>query len=267
MLCANHSESIVMKPNIYENTAQFYDIGCRSELTKDDIPFYLSFFKRGQTVLDIGCGTGRIGLELAKAGVLVSGIDLSQSMLRIYRGKISPDLQPFINLYNCDMTDFNLSHTFDGIIFPFHSFQALLTASMRISCLSCVKSHLHDQSIAIIALSSPDPQTLRQWGNQNIVNLDIALPHEQCNLRRIINQVHHDRESQVLTQEIVIQKHIQGKITEEFTDRMELAYLTIDQARHLFSEQGFRIEAEYGYYDFRPINGNHPKELIFVLRK
>jgi SAM-dependent methyltransferase len=38
-------------------------------------------FKRSSRILDIGCGTGRHALELARRGYSVTGIDLSESML------------------------------------------------------------------------------------------------------------------------------------------------------------------------------------------
>jgi 2-polyprenyl-3-methyl-5-hydroxy-6-metoxy-1,4-benzoquinol methylase len=41
----------------------------------------------GQTVLDIGCGTGSLALRLADTGAEVHGLDLSPEMVRIARGK------------------------------------------------------------------------------------------------------------------------------------------------------------------------------------
>jgi ubiquinone/menaquinone biosynthesis C-methylase UbiE len=37
--------------------------------------------KRGATVLDVGCGTGRHAIELARRGFVVTGVDLSSGML------------------------------------------------------------------------------------------------------------------------------------------------------------------------------------------
>jgi ubiquinone/menaquinone biosynthesis C-methylase UbiE len=50
---------------------------------RGDISFYLDLahYAVGD-VLEIGVGTGRVALELAKAGIRVTGLDLSADMLR-----------------------------------------------------------------------------------------------------------------------------------------------------------------------------------------
>ena len=38
---------------------------------------------KGKKIIDVGCGTGLLSVKLAKAGALVTGIDLSKDMLTI----------------------------------------------------------------------------------------------------------------------------------------------------------------------------------------
>ena len=74
----------------YAADARFYDAihgGFR-----DDTGLWLSFAGRtDRPVLEVGCGTGRIALELARAGHQVTGIDPSPSMLEIARRKADDD--------------------------------------------------------------------------------------------------------------------------------------------------------------------------------
>jgi ubiquinone/menaquinone biosynthesis C-methylase UbiE len=42
---------------------------------------------KGKRILDVGCGTGRYAIDLAKGGAIVEGIDLSNEMLEIARKK------------------------------------------------------------------------------------------------------------------------------------------------------------------------------------
>ena len=72
-----------MKPldcfDIYED-AEFYDqeFGTRSTET----PFLLKQAKlAGGPVLEVACGTGRLTLPLARAGIEITGLDISQPML------------------------------------------------------------------------------------------------------------------------------------------------------------------------------------------
>jgi SAM-dependent methyltransferase len=54
----------------------------------------------GSSVLDAGCGTGRVGIELARRGVRVTGIDADAEMLAAARAK-APD----IDWYEADLSD------------------------------------------------------------------------------------------------------------------------------------------------------------------
>ncbi len=59
------------------------------------------------SVLDVGCGTGVVGIELRRRGVaVVDGIDLSPEMLEIASTKQAPDDQPvYRNLIAADLTE------------------------------------------------------------------------------------------------------------------------------------------------------------------
>jgi SAM-dependent methyltransferase len=69
--------------------APFYDWENARTLGRRDVPFWrqLALNARG-IVLELGCGTGRITLPLARAGVRIVGIDRSEPMLARARGRI-----------------------------------------------------------------------------------------------------------------------------------------------------------------------------------
>src|SRR5512146_3367879 len=43
--------------------------------------------ERGERLLDVACGTGRIGIRLAQEGTAVTGLDLSEKMLEVAKHK------------------------------------------------------------------------------------------------------------------------------------------------------------------------------------
>ncbi len=76
--------------DLYAADATFYD-AIHAGL-RDDIGLWLSFAGRtDRPVLEVGCGTGRIAIELAKAGHTVVGIDASPAMLSQARQKAEDD--------------------------------------------------------------------------------------------------------------------------------------------------------------------------------
>src|SRR5438128_9009106 len=100
------------------------------ELLKDDIPFYLSFAAeiRGGRVLELGCGTGRVLLPLAReaaagrGATLVVGVDRSAEMLRVARAKIADEpeaVRERVHLVRADMAEFGFSRSFSLAIVAF----------------------------------------------------------------------------------------------------------------------------------------------------
>jgi SAM-dependent methyltransferase len=64
-----------------------------------------------RTVLDAGCGTGRVAMELARRGLDVVGVDLDAEMLAAAREKA-----PLLDWIEADLSDVDLGRTFDGIV-------------------------------------------------------------------------------------------------------------------------------------------------------
>lgn len=66
-------------------------------------------------VLDAGCGTGQLSLPLADHGHRVVGIDISDRMLEVARGKVSTAIQ--IEFHNADVRALPFSdHQFDAVV-------------------------------------------------------------------------------------------------------------------------------------------------------
>lgn len=87
-----------------------------------------------RTVLDAGCGTGRVAIELARRGVDVVGVDIDRSMLEEAR-RLAPDLE----WIEADLATFALDRTFDVVVLagnvplfaPPGTQDALLTSCLR----------------------------------------------------------------------------------------------------------------------------------------
>jgi SAM-dependent methyltransferase len=79
----------------WDEYAPFYDWENARTLGRRDVPFWRTLaLRQDGPVLELGCGTGRISIPLAKAGVSLVGIDRSDAMLararnRITRGRLT----------------------------------------------------------------------------------------------------------------------------------------------------------------------------------
>ena len=79
--------------------APFYDWENARTLGRRDVPFWRTLSLQADgPVLELGCGTGRISIPLARAGVSVVGVDRSEAMLaracqRVRRGRLTSRLR------------------------------------------------------------------------------------------------------------------------------------------------------------------------------
>ena len=254
-------------PNLYENTAKLYDIGNDRAQIALDIGFYNSIIPQNATVLEVGCGTGRVSLSLAQRGNSVTGIDLSQPMLDVFEDKLKLAKVPEIPLHRMDMRHFDLGRTYDWIIFPFRVFQALTTDEDRQRCLEAVRRHMSADSRAILTLFNPLKHILNNWGKKNILDLEGVDVATGWTVRRFQDQLWHDEKNQIIAATMRYEVYEQGALVQEAVEEFELGYLYPDQCLRLFACSGMAVVNAFGFYDQRPIRADEQIEQIYVLRR
>ena len=226
-----------MSGEFYNGYAEYYHF--HQEATgRDDIRFYTELSRsKGGRVLEIGCGTGRVSIELAKRGNTVTAIDLSDKMLNLFKEKNkSIAFDNDINIYKMDMTNFQLNEKFDWIIFPFRVFQALLTNQDRIDCLNCLKTHLKESGKVVIQMFNPNPIFFEKWSEMNHLDYEFFSKTFQTNIKRYIVGEKHNEQKQTINFHY---KFVNGN--DEFIDKMQLGYLYHNQAINLFKNNSKHI--------------------------
>jgi SAM-dependent methyltransferase len=75
--------------DFFDGHAPQYDDNCFTKNTLAEVDFLLEELRMpaGGSILDVGCGTGRHAVELARRGFAVTGIDLSAGMLAQARAR------------------------------------------------------------------------------------------------------------------------------------------------------------------------------------
>ena len=108
----------------------------------DDRHFFLEVVReRGDPVLDVGCGTGRLLLDFLGQGIDVDGVDNSAEMLALCRRKAERlGLTP--NLHLQSMSELDLPRRYRTVMVPSSSFQLLLDRAEAGRALDAFHRHL-----------------------------------------------------------------------------------------------------------------------------
>ena len=110
-----------------------------------DLCFYRSECPVGTDVLELGCGWGRITLDLLRNGATITALDLHEGMLGMLRdtaASLPGDPARHLTVLRADMRCFSLDAAFDRIIIPYNGLLCLLSDDDIIRCLSGAAGHL-----------------------------------------------------------------------------------------------------------------------------
>ncbi len=152
--------SVVFSPLSEKDYCNFYNLEMDS--FEDDASFYLTFLHKNTSVLELGCGSGRLTRLLAPQCKHVTGIDISPEMLRQARLK----RQDNITYLQADMADFRLDQLFDCIIIPYNTLNLLHPRHLTEKCLRLCRSHLRTNGSLLFQIYNPNSNLLQSAGEK-----------------------------------------------------------------------------------------------------
>jgi SAM-dependent methyltransferase len=108
-------------------------------------------------VLDLGCGTGRVALPLARRGNRIVGLDVNAGFVaELKRAAEGMSIETAVG----DARDFDLGREFGLIVAPMQLLQLFAGPAERVDCLGCVAAHLAAGGLAAFAIVESMPAPL-----------------------------------------------------------------------------------------------------------
>jgi SAM-dependent methyltransferase len=249
--------------DVRKTVALFYD---SNGGFPNDLPFYLTFVEnRHATVLELGCGTGRVLSVLSQIAEEIHGVDSSPSMLQICKRKLKDSTTPNsrVSLHVADITSFDLGRTFDLIIAPFRVIQNLESDSMLHGLFECIYRHLSKSGSCILNAFrpyAPADELLRNWVSPT-EHFEWEAPFKDGILRRYCRNSRINTQPLVLYPDLIHQYIKDGKVQEEATLSIAMRCFYPDEFLQLIETEGFTIMDKWGGYAHE-VYGNGPELVV-----
>lgn len=247
--------------------AEFYDATLVYQERKD-VEFYVVEARAsGGPVLELGCGTGRVLLPTARAGIKITGLDTSANMLARCRAKLEAEpeaVRARARLEQGDLVSFELGRQFALITMPFRPFQHLLTAEQQLGCLHSVRRHLAPRGRLIFDVFHVDPSSVydKAWMEEKEDAPATRLADGRI-VRRTVRIAAFHRAAQINDVAFCwYVTHPNGR-REEIHWRVGLRYSYRYELEHLLARAGLQVAALYGDVNRAPYGDDSP-DMIFV---
>lgn len=216
----------------------------------------------GGPVLELGVGTGRVAIPLAKDGHEVVGVDRSRAMLARAESH-ARRARAKVRLVESDMRSFSLDRAFALITIPFNTF-LMLTPEERWPCLARCREHLSETGRLAIDVFQPDPNKIagvdggvrEEWRRK-----DPETGHLVTKFSSTRSDVDATRFNWWFDEEL------DGGEIRRITRQATLHFLYRREAELLFPAAGFELDSLHGDYDGSAVGPASPHLLIVARRK
>ena len=241
---------------IYTNPELYNDI---MWWKKDDIKFWKNIINstKSKRILELCCGTGRIGLPLIESGLDYYGIDSSSSFINYFQNKASKTKYNTSKIISDDIRNFNIGESFDLIFIGFNSLSHLLKNKDLLDCLKSIKSHMRAKTIFVIDLFVPNPNLLYRNSNDEIDIMDFIESKSNEKLT-IFESTDYNYENEINTIKWKFKNKLNTNVF-EYTFNMRMFFP--DTLNRLLIESQFYIDYFYGDYDCNPFDENSEKQI------
>lgn len=217
--------------------------------------FYLGWARRlGGSVLDLGCGTGRLAVRIAEEGLEVVGAEPAAGMIGVARSRAGAEQVEWVQASGEGL---DLGRRFKLIYMTGHAFQAVPTDEEAGALLANVARHLEPEGRFIFETRNPLGRAWERWaGPRTVVSTE--------EYGRIIEDYEIDASG--APERIAMTHHIHlADRGEELVGHSRLRFPSKELIEGQFVEAGLELVEWYGDWDGSPLVENSA-EMIAVTK-
>lgn len=225
----------------------------------EDIVFYDNILPPAGTILELGCGSGRISSRIGSTKRHVVGIDLSLPMLhRAYCRK-----NPFCSYICMDMNRLSFTSGFNGILIPYNTLNLLPDRKHTLACLHECKRLLCSKGVLLLQLHIPSAEFCAKRTKSFQFQM-FDRPGGGKVIKEIL-KIYHPASNRIEVEERYRIRPMCNTLPNEDWNRVfTISGYSANTWFSIFKECGLTPLATYGTFDKTPFTGNSPS-LIVVL--
>ncbi len=209
---------------------QFYDL---DNVWGPDDDWCVRFAEGARSVLDLGCGTGRLAAALAAGGRSVVGVEPAVAMLEVARRRSGGEGVAWVE---ADAREVRLGRCFDAVLLTGHTFQVFLTGADQRAVLRTVAAHLGPEGRFVLDTRNPEAKAWRAWrpGHSERV-----LDHPRLGKVKAWNDAAHDAATGVVTYRTFYQAEGEEQL---FSATSRIGFASKEELAGLLDEAGLFAE-------------------------
>jgi SAM-dependent methyltransferase len=255
----------------YYKRVDDYDLEYQSQ-SLQDLPFWRELVMRytPTRLLELACGSGRIGLDLLHnpGAFLMDGLDIDHGMLQAYRRKLESEpveIQQRVTLHEGDMSDYQLEHKgrYDLILLPFNSISHLHEIEEQLDTFRSTYEHLAPGGRFVVDTFLPDIDYLSDALNRpSTVYLEDEVESPDNDFTMMLYTTRsYDTIEQTQHITYVHEKFLTTGENERYFSKLDMHVFFPRELQMLFLATGFRVEAIYGDYAWKPF-GHGTRQIV-----
>lgn len=253
--------------NYYIEIAEFYDQWCIGDpVFQKSIDFYVNLCANSQgKVIELGVGTGRIAIEIAKKGKDIIGVDICSEMLDKLNDKVLlNNLQDKIKIIHNDARFFQIELKADLITFPFRSIGYLLSLEEKEVLFKNIYNQLNVEGCFVFDHYIFD----KSWATEHngITRLMYSSNENEENIY-IWDTYVYDFENQLMDCFVTFEKtNKKGIVTIRKIIPSKFSWVYPEQIEKIALKAGFKIDKIYGDFNGKGFS-NQSNNQIWFLKK
>lgn len=238
---------------------RFYDLEMEGYL--EDVIFYDSIIPENTQILELGCGSGRVGLHLSGENRQVTGVDISLSMLQKGRSLA----QKKVHFLAMDMTRLAFTSPFDVIVIPYNTLNLLVDRDNILKCLNGCAQFLQPGGSLICQLFIPTRKFIT-GGKKSFQFQIFELPEGGRLIKEILRE-YLPAKSTILIEERFRYRPADAKQNADYNTKYSVAAFNAIEWQYLFEEADLPFHTSFEDFERTPANSSDSSCLIALCRK